>query len=152
LQRIILAALLVLTLSGSYSCENTPSGEQHVAPAPTPPPKATSLTLPVASVQIIDGRLKKDAAILLSGDRRPLYIVDGRIYNTNGYRTLTKVGIRITVVDGSDSPIDGADLDLAIRIPPSSVRGFSRQIQLLPPADGSRWSWNWAVVSVEAEP
>ena len=121
------------------------------------PPSSSSQTPPIYPmysymVRLSDGSLRPSQKGTLNGDLRPFWNVEGRMTNQSDKVTIVHVKIRVTLSDDTDkSTIDGADLDLEIDIPPEETRGFSREVQLLPVANGHASAWSWEVASVEGK-
>jgi hypothetical protein len=97
----------------------------------------------------------------LTGDVRPFYLVSGRIENSTG-KALRSVTIRISV-QSTGSPDSASreynkdwqnydEADVQVNGPiPDGMRGFSQQIQVLPPR-GKRWTFEADVIAASVEP
>jgi hypothetical protein len=87
--------------------------------------------------------MQRSAAIQLSGDLRPIWIVSGRIRN-NSPAEISSVTIEINIVPRTDPlPVDSATLVIETDLPPDAVGSFSREIHILPPKGG--WDFTYSV-------
>ena len=174
--RLKLAVLagLVAVLGYFYAEENGwiphTSETATTAQQPKQQPQSTSQSVPVPKadeghidlwdIKLFDLEMRASDVRALTGDVRPSYLVSGRIENDTG-KTLGSVTIRI-LVESTGSPdkadphynkywqiFDQADLEIRGPIPPF-MRGFSQQVQLLPPR-GKAWTWEANVVRATAE-
>ncbi len=159
LKSLILAGL-VAVLGYFYLEENgsIPHTSETAVTAPKQP-QSTVQSVPIPTevenidleeIELFDLEMRASDTRALTGDTRPYYMVSGRIENDSG-KTLRSVTIRIRV-ESTGSPdqadphynkdwqiFDQADVEVRGPIPPL-MRGFSQQVQLLPPR-GKAWTW-----------
>jgi hypothetical protein len=110
-------------------------------------------------IYLRDLELRRSDTRAITGDLRPYYVVSGRIQNYTG-ETLGGVAIRILVesrgsLDSTSRDynehwllFDQADISIKGPIPDLSTKGFSQQVQLLPPT-GEPWTWEADVIEAE---
>jgi len=111
-------------------------------------------------IELSDLEMRPSGTRAITGDVRPFYLVSERIDNETG-KTLASVTIRV-LVQSIGSPVeanphynkdwqlfDQADLQVDGPIPPS-IRGFSQQVQVLPPK-GKAWTLGAEVLRATAE-
>jgi hypothetical protein len=123
-------------------------------------PKADDGQINLGDIELSDLEMRSSGTRAITGDVRPTYLVSGRIENDAG-KTLRTVTIRI-FMESTGSPnkadphynkdwqiFDQADVEVRGPVPPL-MRGFSQQVQLLPPR-GKAWTWEADVVSAKAE-
>lgn len=147
---ILFFIVLIAFGVGVRSCARPSTGKKPPTQPAALEPASIVESIPVGAVQLFDGTIRRESAIPMSGDRRPLWLVEGRIYNTSA-RDITHLSLRVIMTDTKQSQIDGTTIDLKINIPAGEVRGFSQEIQFLPPAHGADWNWDWQVVTVDAK-
>jgi hypothetical protein len=159
-QRSNAVVVPLLVVLGAVSCEDIQVGK-HPAPSGAPPTQAVapaqkpdSVALPVGTVDLLETSLAKSSTVPLGGDLRPVWRVQGRIYNNSDYKTVSSVKIRVFFVEGDGQlQLDGDDMDIKISIPPSEMRAFVREVRLLPPSDKrENYEWGSKVVEVRGEP
>ena len=96
--------------------------------------------------------MSRDLAVPLAGDLRPLWRIEGRIYN-NSIQVVATVKLRITMNEKQYGiAVDSDDINLKPNIPPGGVRGFAQTVHLLPPVKGEAFEWNYEVIQAEREP
>jgi hypothetical protein len=128
---------------------------------PMPVAKAEGEQINLDGIELSDLEMRPLAARAITGDVRPFYLVSGRIQNSTG-KTLRSVTIRI-FVQTTGSPIqanprynkdwqnfDEADVHVDGPIH-DGVRGFSQQIQVLPPR-GKAWTFEGDVIDAKVDP
>jgi hypothetical protein len=132
-----------------------PSQQSKITTQAVTPPKAEEEQVKLDSIELDDLEMRPLATRAITGDLRPFYLVKGRIQNSTG-KTLRSVRIRIYVKSAgspnaaSQEYFDEADVHVDGPIH-DGTRGFSQQIQVLPPA-GKRWTFKARVIDATVDP
>jgi hypothetical protein len=141
--------MVLVTMVAVSSCEQVSNDKKPE----TAPSKPEDLSLPIDTVALTDMLMSREPSVPLSGDLRPIWKVEGRIYNNDEYRTVSGLTIRISMnYKDTTIVVDTEDIDLKTVIPPKGTRAFARRVQLLPPSKGAAFEWTYDVISVERQP
>jgi NAD(P)-dependent dehydrogenase (short-subunit alcohol dehydrogenase family) len=150
--------VLVLGIYALTGCDtrNQPQSQPNgtiATPAPkTNAPKEMPTDEAQADFALTDLVLESNHSAIFNtnGDRRPFWIVSGRITNISSM-TATSVRIKLVASEkASGRDLDTAVLDIKQEIPSAATVSFRRDVQLMLPAQG--WSWVCSVDGATVRP
>jgi hypothetical protein len=142
--------LLALAQMAFVACESHPSSNKETAQPSQPikseeskqiSPDSAEFSTTLRQLVELQGMVmtRSEDRIISGKDLRPLYLVEGRINNRSN-RDITEVSIRISILKG-DNEVDGCDISIESLVPAGAVRSFRKQIQVVPPKSGMKWTY-----------
>jgi hypothetical protein len=136
---IILAVTLIVLVSINFACNQTQPKPLPLTPSSSIPDE---LEMPITAVKVWDAKLRLGFPDPASQDKRPPYLVEGRITNLDDHKIIGKVLITVQLENKSTKEeIDMDEFTVSGDIRPGQTQAFSRVAHLLPPDKDADFSW-----------